>query len=138
VNVHNSDVNGNGGQGFFSLARLKASPKWKICAFLVANVAAVTYPFGSMSRSLEITNFLLSGTTGIFVMLSDAAFSVAATAIFLRPVLEVDRMAKGVVRSAASKRMHKTKNSTLAGERAELHRIDCEKSMGYYVLERFI
>jgi hypothetical protein len=82
-----------------------------------------------MSRSLEIVTFLLGGTGFLFVMLSDAVFSVAATAIFLRPVLEVGRMAKGVVQSAASKRMHKTKNSTLAGERAELCRFRFEKNM---------
>jgi hypothetical protein len=106
----------DGNEHFFSLAKLKSSLKWEICAFLVTNISAVLYPLSTMSKSLETANFLIVGTTTAAVMLSDAAFSVIATAIFLRPVLEVIRMTKDVVQSDRTQRMHKTKKSTLAGK----------------------
>jgi hypothetical protein len=121
TNYRDSD----GSEHYFSLAKLKSSLKWEICAFLVTNMSAVLYPFSTMSKGLETANFLIVGTTTTAVMLSDTVFSVIATAIFLRPVLQVIRITKGMVQSDRAERMQKTKKSTLAGEKNTLFWCSC-------------
>jgi hypothetical protein len=57
----------------------------------------------------------VSAAITVFVLITDAIFSVIVTFIFLKPILDVLQAARGTVRTAAKGRLERTKRWNFAG-----------------------
>ena len=102
-----------------SLGFLEGAIKWEFRALLVASVACIvnTASAAINSRRLEKASLVVGFFTIIPIAVSDLFASIQLTLVFLRPVLQALKMAKGIVQNHSWSKMQKTKWSALSGAR---------------------
>jgi len=94
---------------WLSLENLKSSFIWEIRTLIVSGITMGVAVFDTRVASA------VGSVITTFVLITDAIFSVIVTYIFLEPMLKILRAVGGEVRTAASRRLERTKWWNFAG-----------------------
>jgi hypothetical protein len=96
--------------GLFSCRTLETWLKWEARILLLVPVGALAY---SMSPAI---GYAIAGPAAIFFMITDTGFSISASAMFLKPILDVIHEGEEAQSKAAGMRgLQTTKWMTLVG-----------------------
>jgi hypothetical protein len=97
------------GKARWTYKKLAAGFKWELYPVYLV-------PIGIVARFVHIAAFLALATFGLLVtVISNTYFSIASTALFLRPITNAITLAEGQIQTPAFRDMQRTKYMTLVG-----------------------